>query len=438
MSFAFQLQLASQVTTSLTLSQAEDLALQKNHLLNVRRLQVEEKQQKVNEDKVKFLPSVIVGGSYQYNTNLPGLTLEKGMFGQLPYGTLTIPLPAKDEVLQIGNHNLYNAGVAVYQPVTQIGKINAGLNVTRTELQITKTEEAKAAVIVRQSVEKLYYGLLILQKQIEEAEIKVELAKSKLGDVESAVSAGKTTESNMYGLAASAADEEQNLLKLKIQFDDYASDLKQLSGLDPAQEIKIEPVPADSMVFNMAGIDTSFTAASQKNNDLKMASLANTKADYSVRASKFSYLPDVGILGGYSYQNGTVIYPKNNTYIGASLKWNLQDMLTNRTVQRQRVYVKKQAEENLENAREQVRKDITKACRKVKQAEELIKVAAKVVDYRREDLKIQSDRRISGLNLESDFLTAKASMAKAEADYFAAQMNYRIAVSDLQILTGNY
>jgi outer membrane protein TolC len=60
------------------------------------------------------------------------------------------------------------------------------------------------------------------------------------------------------------------------------------------------------------------------------------------------------------------------------------------------------------------------------------------VDYRREDLKIQNDRRTSGLNLESDLLTAKAAMAKAESDYYAAQLNYRIALSDLHILTGNY
>jgi len=67
----------------------------------------------------------------------------------------------------------------------------------------------------RQAVEKLYFGLLVIQKQIEEAELKVTLAKMKLADVVSAVSAGKTTESNSYGLSAAEADEDRNLLKLK-------------------------------------------------------------------------------------------------------------------------------------------------------------------------------------------------------------------------------
>jgi len=55
-----------------------ELALQNNHLLNVRKYQVDEKQQKVNEDRVKYFPVVAIGGSYQYNTSLPSITIEQG------------------------------------------------------------------------------------------------------------------------------------------------------------------------------------------------------------------------------------------------------------------------------------------------------------------------------------------------------------------------
>jgi outer membrane protein TolC len=300
------------------------------------------------------------------------------------------------------------------------------------------TEKSKAAFQIKQTVEKLYFGLLIISKQIEEAEIRLALAKAKLHDAESAISAGKTTESNLFGLSASAADEEQNLLKLRIQYDDYEADLVQLTGLDPEVELELQPVPADSFQTSLPAVDTSLIESGLKNNDLIMASLNKTKADYSIKVSKFSYLPDLGILGGYTYQEGSDIYPKNNAYIGASLKWNLQDILSNRTVQKQRAFIKKQAEENLANTKEQVTKDITKSYRKLRQSEELIRVAGKVVEYRSEDLKIKNNARIAGLNLESDLLAAKAAMAKAESDYFAAQLNYRIALSELKISTGNY
>jgi outer membrane protein len=430
--------LSAQNVKSLSIENAVTMALQNNHLLNIRKLQVEEKQQKVNEDRVKYLPIIGIGGSYQYNSSLPSLTIEQGRFGQLPYGGIMIPLPAIDEVFEMGQHNVYNSGVTFYQPITQIGKINAGVKYSKTEMQIAETETTRAMLQVRQAVEKLFFGLLIVQKQIEEAELKVSLARTKLQDVENALAAGKTTESSRYGLSASLADEEQTQLKLKIQYDDYLADLLQLTGLAPDETIVPEPVATENIIENSASIDTSLSQASSGNNDLKIAALNKTKADYSIRASKYSYLPDLGILGGYTWQEGMDIYPKNNAYIGASLKWNLNDVLSNRMIQKQRLYLRQQAEENLLNTREQVNRDIAKAYRKLKQAEELIKVAGKVIEYRSEDLKLQSDRRKSGLNLEADLLTAKAALAKAESDRYAAQLNYRIALSELKILTGTF
>lgn len=430
--------LSAQEFKSISLGTAVDMALQNNHLLNIRKLQVEEKQQKLNEDRVKYLPVIGIGGSYQYNSSLPELVIEQGRFGVLPLGGINIPLPAIDERFELGQHDVYNAGVTFYQPLTQIGKINAGVNYSITEMQIAQTEEKRAAMQVKQAVEKLYFGMLIVMKQIEEAELKVSLAKTKLHDAESALAAGKTTGSSIYGLSAGAADEEQNLLKLRMQYDDYASDLIQLTGLDPDDKLVPEPVEPERPNEDLVSVDTSLDIADKGNNDLRIALLNKTKADYSVRAGKYSYLPDVGILGGYTYQEGTDIYPKNNTYIGASLKWNLNDAFANRMVVKQRTFLRQQAEENLLNTKEQVDRDIAKSYRRLSQSEELIRVAGKVVEYRREDLKLQADKRKSGLNLEADLLSAKAAMAKAEADLYAAQLNYRIALSELKMLTGRY
>ncbi|HOW08340.1 MAG TPA: TolC family protein [Bacteroidales bacterium] len=423
---------------TLSLETAIEMALQNNHLLNVKKLQVDEKLQKVNEDRIKFLPAIGIGGSYQYNSSLPSLAFEQGRFGALPLGGITIPLPAKDELIVMGQHDVYNAGVTFYQPVTQLGKINSGIKVSKTELRIAETEKNRTALQIKQAVEKLYFGLLIIRKQIEEAELKVRLAESKLHDVENALLAGKTTESGRFGLAASVADEHQNLLKLKIQYDDYIADLMQLTGFDPAKTLIPAPVDNNQLIEKIAGIDTSISEAEIRNTDLKIASLQLTKAEYSIMAGKYSYLPDLGLIGGYTYQKGTVIYPENNTYIGASLKWNLQDILTNRTVLKQRNFIMEQAEENLANTREQVNKEIARTYRKLKQSEELISVAAKIVEYRSEDLRIKKNRNIAGLNLETELLEAGAALAKAESDYFSAQMNYRIVLSELKILTGSY
>jgi len=433
----FNHRISAQNQASLNLDTAVELALQNNHLLNLKRLQVDEKQGRVLEDKVKYLPVIGIGGSYQYNTNLPSLTFAQGEFGEFPIGGVTIPFPFIDETIVVGDHNIYNAGVTLYQPLTQLGKIEAGVQVSRTELLIARTEESIAASQIKQAVEKLYFGLIILNKQIEEAQIRIRLSETRLQEVETSLSAGKTVESNIFGLAASAANEEQNLLKLQIKYEDLAADFKQLTGITTQGNLNLSPLPEEELQDITPGIDTSYAKASENNNDLKIAELRKTRAKYSVKASNMSYLPDIGLLGGYTYQKGTEIYPKNNAFVGASLKWNLQDLLANRSIHQQRISLMGQAEENIINTKEQLFNNIAKMYRKISQSEDLIDVAAKVLKYRRADLKIQTDRRNAGLNLESDLLEAEAALAKAEADIISAQLNYRIAVSELNVLIGN-
>ena len=432
---------ARQHTEKLNLQKVIDLAVQNNRLLNIKRLQVEEKEQKVNESIVKFFPSVILGGAYQYNERLPALNVARGAFGDsldLPLvGRIdNIPMPQTDKVFELGSHKLFGAGVILYQPISQIPKIKAGLDVSQTDLQIVKVEQAKATLQIKQTVEKLYFGLLILHKQKEEAQIKLLLAQKKLYDVESAVLAGKTTRSSEVGLKASVADEEQNLLKIKIQIDDYSADLKRLTGLPPAAELLLDPVSFDDMPVNASSVEAPSHEAQDDNNDLKMAALYKTKAEHGVKASLYSYLPDFGVVGGYTYQDGITLYPENNTFIGVLAKWNVQDVISNAFIHRQRLSLKKQAEENFVNTQEQVTADIEKARRKLGQSAELITVANKVLAFRKEDFKIQTDRRHAGLSLEADLLTAKASLSKAESDYYAAYLNYRMSLTDLKILTG--
>ncbi len=239
------------------------------------------------------------------------------------------------------------------------------------------------------------------------------------------------------GLNASLADEEQNLLKINIQIDDYTADLKRLTGIsDSVTFILDKPAVNDHMLLPVA--DSMSILALRENTDLKIANLTLANAKYAIKASKLSYIPDLGIFGGYSYQKGNSLFPENNTFIGIAFRWNIQDAFSNSYVKKQRDWRKMQAEENIINIREQIDVDVAKSYRRLSQYADLISVARKAVNYRKEELKVEADKQSSGLNNSSDYLTAKASLAKAEADLYAAQLNYRMAQTDLQILAGIY
>jgi outer membrane protein len=423
----------AQQAQPLTLEQAIEMALQNNHLLNVRKLQVAEKEAKVSEDRIKRFPVVSVSSAYQYNANLGELVIDQGSFGALPLGGTTIQLPNEEKTFPLGKHHNFNAGVTLYQPITQLGKIKTGIEVAQTDAELARHEQSRASLQIRQAIEKLYYGLLITQKQQDEANAKIKLAQMRLYDVESALLSGKTIDVNKAGLQANIADEEQNLLKLRIQTEDYTADLKQLTGIQ-ADSVTLAPVANAGIAAG--SLDNYLTSAATANNDIKIANLTEIKTQKAIRAAEQSNLPDIGLVAGYSYQTGNLLFPNNNPFVGAQFKWNIQDLVANRQVIRQRHLLSEQARENLANTQNQVRNDVSKTHRKLTQATALIAVAEKAVKYRTEELKVQTDKQTSGLNLEADILNTRSLLAKAEADLLAAQLNYRLAHSDLQRLAG--
>src|SRR4030095_14539699 len=102
---------ANAQTDTLTLYRAIDAAMQNSRLLNIKKIQVEEKQAKVKEDKIKKYPTVILSSTYLYNVNTSD---------PLPLNSTTVvPVPIQDKFMQLGEHNTFNATGVFYQPITQ-------------------------------------------------------------------------------------------------------------------------------------------------------------------------------------------------------------------------------------------------------------------------------------------------------------------------------
>jgi outer membrane protein TolC len=333
----------------------------------------------------------------------------------------------------VGKYNTYLAGVNVYQPITQQLKINTGIEADKQDRALAEKERQKASLQVRLGVEKLYYGALIARKKMEEAQAKLELARTQLDDVESALLAGKSIQANRSGLQADVADQEQNILKLQIQLGDYVSDLINLTGIsaDSLDLAEAEPLP-----YTVDPAQAYLNAAMTGNTDLQMANITKSKALLGIKAAKQANLPDLGVVGGYMYQSGNSILPTNNPYVGLSLKWNLQDLFSNKAIEKQRVAQARQADENIVGTRQQLTADVEKAYRKVQESLALITVAQKAAAFRRQEMKTLVDKQAAGLVLKQEFLSARSQLARSESDLYAAQLSYRLAVADLNYLTG--
>lgn len=422
---------SGQVKSSINLEEAINLALENNQLLKIKAYQVEEKVAKWNESRIKALPSIIANSTWQFNQNLGELTISQGEFGTFPLSPqMIIPLPSSDLHFPLSKHESFIAGVTIYQPITQLGKIKAGAGVSKTELKISEKEREKTAAQIRQAVEKLYYAILITKQQEEEAEAQKELAEIKIADAESALKSGKTLEVSVAGLKAARADEDQKLIRLHIQEEDFRADFSALTGLKTGD---FELVPID-LSIEVKHVDMLTGDSLYNNSDLRIAILNRERADQGIQAARWSYLPDAGLIAGYSYQKGNKIYPEKNPFVGATLKWNIQEIMLNRQLVNQRKAQLMQAQEQVDLLEQQTANEAEKLNRKLSHAGELVRVAREAAGYRTEELRIEQEKLRNGLSTLSGVLNAKANLAKAEADYLSACLNYRMVRTELDLL----
>lgn len=423
----------AQPTTPLTLAQAQEQAIRQNRLLKISRYKVDENSHKINEARSRLYPLIQANGVYLFNGLTSDLTLPRGALGVIP-GATPIPLPQQDMALFSTKHNLVTGGVMAIQPISQLGKIKDGVKAAQADVELARTDVSQAEQSVRQGVEKLFYGLLIAQKQQQQAQAAIELTQSKLYDVESALLAGKTDPVNKVGLQADLANQQQQLLQINNQIEDYTADLNELLGLPATGPISL--VPVSDSIPPLPLLEGYQEGAKTGNLSIRKADQTSQKAAVGVQAARRDYLPNVSALGGYTAQNVLPFLPTNNFFLGLQVSYNIIDFGRRKAALNQRLSQQQQAEENRQYTREHVAVEVEKAYRKARQAQSLIPIAAQAVQYRRDELKLKSDRLVAGLALKREVLETQSALAKAEADLYAAQLGYRLSLNDLQRLTG--
>jgi len=428
----------AQEAETFTLEQVIEAALQNNNLLHIKQLQVSEQDTKIKESKVKYFPIVSLNSTYQYNFNIGTLTVPEGSFGSLPLyyptGMVNVAMPNEDAVFDLGKHNAFNAGVTAYQPLTRLFKVNTGVHVAKTDRSIAVLEQTKAELQITNAVEQLYYGILAVNKRKVELQKNIEIAALKLYDVQSAVLSGKTIDANEAGLRANVADKQQELLKLNFQEEDYIVELKKITGISSneillADEETVLPTNKDLQSYQEDAETNSV--------DIQLIQLQKQKAELGIKAAQNSYLPELGIIGGYTYQYGNNIFPEHNPFVGLSLRWNITDLFGNKQDYSRNNIVKKQAKEKEIYTKKEISAKVETAYRKMKQSQELISVAEKTVEYRKQELKVEQDRKDAGLATQIKVLETEAALAKSEADLYGAKQSYKVALSELNMLTQN-
>lgn len=419
----------------ITLHQLVDSALVNHKLIQIKEAQYQEKLAVKNELTYKRLPQVTVMGGYTYTLIPEKIKIDQGELGFINVGPNInpIPLPYNNVVYTFNQRHFANAGVLLYQPITQQFKISNGEKIHQLDAKIAVKEKDQVILQIKQGIEKLYIALLVNQKRMDEQKYKIQMAEFDLNKAANAYEVNRTIAASVDGLTATLLDEKHQLLKLEIERSNYLQELSSLSTVDMTNNTFTEVDFASNSLYSL---EEALNLA-KNNPSYQIALYQIEKSKQAIGASKNNYLPDLGLIGGYFYQYGLNNFNANHAVVGLNLKWNITELFTIKKQQNQREFLAQQANLNSQYQLDEVEKKIKNLYRQLAQAQSLIDLTKNVLEYRKKDEAIKSHENETGLITSYDFLFKKSQRAKAEADYYGAQLSYNLLITELKILVGD-
>lgn len=427
----------------ITLEQTVNLALRRSRAMQLARLRVDEASAGVDAAVAQRYPQTAVVGlagytPRPYEIKLPSSSLTPLVtaFGAqlgIPSGSsLLSTFPPGDMTLSRGGHELYLAGVGIFQPLSLQWKIETGVVAARAGRTAAEREAAEAASEIRFSVERLYCGILVEDRRHSARAARLEARESRLRDLKNAQGVGETLDDSVLGLQAEVTETQADLLRSSQERARLTLQLADLIGIPGTEQMALA---AD--LPERPGHPIEYWLARVPHNPSRQVAAAQAEqAAAGVRAARQDYIPDVSLFAlGYA-QDGEELFPRDSALVGVTLKWDVFDFGRKRAEVRRNLARQGSAEANRDRLEEDAAREIRIAYQDVEYAEKLAKLAGQACEYRRRVAEIARQSAEHDLSLPAKALAAEADLQQAEADLFAAEIQLHLSLLKLYWLCG--
>jgi outer membrane protein TolC len=412
----------------LSLDQAIDLALKQNHSIHLRSLSVDQMQSKKDEARSKYLAQIKASGSVLHITELAGVDVPAGAFGNYPS---TGPIPASPVIIDQGSSTGYTGGVGLEQPLTQLFRIHQGNVAAKQDVLVAQTQLDQTQDAIALQVRQLYYNILINRQELMASQEQLAAAQVKDEESRSDVTRGNALEVTALQSKAAILQARQESLALRLQGNDLQRQLADTLGLSVETQIDLDP-SAVSTPLDIPTRSEAVRIALDQNQDLKAARQTLVKAQAGLAAAKDAYIPDVTALSRYSYQSGVPFLVHNFGTFGFSLSYDLFDGGSREAKVREARTQVHAAEVTVDKLASEVQVQVQALYDRIDELKETVDVASQVATVRTETARL-ADRQVEqNAALNSAKAQSHADLANANASLLQASCGLALAEADLK------
>jgi len=335
----------------------------------------------------------------------------------LPTLARAVPLLNKDETI---------VAATVTQPLTPLFKVHEAVRIARADERAARAKANAVSTQLTADVERAYFELLIAQRRRTEAEANAEIAEDKL----QIASAATTPPHGLNGMAereTALLEAKKALLAASDKVTELTNSFTDLTGFPDDARLELVPPPAAPETDSSAQKPQKPQPVIAYNPEIVEAEEAVVKARAAHRLAKLEYVPDVAILGSYVFQTAIPPLPDDFSFIGVVATFTLFDFGKRERTIKERGAQVDMAKANLELVRAKVAAGAQKTVTDLDRTRRILELTRQVVSMQRAAMPRDQDPGPE----------AKAALAKAEAEMFQADLDYRAAYAQLKRVTGD-
>ncbi|MEW5799817.1 MAG: TolC family protein [Bacteroidota bacterium] len=419
----------SHAQEKLSLQQAIQIALEKNISVIGAKNSMEIQRSGVLSEYGRLLPNVSAEGTWARNGSSFDATplIPSGLSAG---GGTTASLDAR---ISIGNG------------FSNLSSIDRAQNLAGAEEYNYQQSRQSIALAVHQA----YLTVLRNKQLLKVAEDNLKRSQQQLSRIVESNKVGAVAKADLYRQQVQTANDELSVINAQSNYDNSKNDLLYLLSLDVTKEYEFDDVAvnaeveqSDSAYQNeMHDYAALVNEALSSRPDYQASLLSRDAASNSLTIAKLGHWPSLSLNGGYGYTlagRSDFSNFKNSTgwdvaltlhvpiFSGFQVSSNVQTSQLNYEL----------AEQNLEQSKRKVQKEIRTALLNLQTAKKRMDVSVKNVVSAEEDRRIAEERYNLGSNTLLDLLVATANYTSALSNKVSASYDYMYAKQQFRIAVG--
>ncbi len=418
---------ASDKTMKLSLVDVVSMARENNYTIKAARSKVDQAEARIVQSRQSYLPKVTFSETLMA-TNDPGaalvLKLQQNIVKQSDF------MPEKLNNADVIND--FNTSIQVMQPVynadAALGRQLAFTAKKGQELMTARTGES-----VELQVTRVYYGLVLAQKNIDAVEQSIRTMQTHSSEAARGYSAGLLPKSDKLSTDVRLSELLEQKMMLLDEIKNAEDTLQVMLHLDSGVTI----VPTGDLVIDSVLPAESDNAFSENRSDLKALETLHQVAILQENMIRASKRPRLNAFLQTNLHSNNIFSGGSSWALGMNMQWNIYDgMATAGRIQEAKAQ-EREAMYNYEAAKSGSIAEVEKSKRSLKTARARIDIARKSLEEARASLDYISAQFKTGMAMTFELLMREQAHTYAKLRLNQAKYDYCMAKSELAYYGGN-